>query len=561
MTPEQMLIMLPITLRKAAGRYFHHHVHNQVENYAAACAMMAEKFNGPAQQRRAKNALNTLRYGSFRRQGQGEAQALIILNQEIERLFPQVPQTYQVEDNRVDALKRAILGCPWASTAIERLDTEGLDYEMFYSTLTSALQRHIEEQTARGVTGQPSDATQNHPIPPVVHFLSRRRVRPDNGPPSGRPNNPTPTGVIRFPFNRRPFFKNDESRRCWNCQKVGHLARDCKDHRRPWDAKRVAAHLIRDTNRKADLPEDSVHGYKRVLHALCEETNDVCVMVCQLDDNDHDHSDDDAVAAILGTGEDEDPPADNSDGVALEAGAHDLPREHFTVEEPRDYVVFEEPDSHEAKTISADDLHVGDLPYDCRFVDIHRLNGPASEPINFETLHAAPAHNRNTERFEGACLDTGATRTIIGLSQAIALRRALAHRLEVRPSTVRVRFGSGASHSRGIITIPVQLGTRTIFVNADIVDNDVPLLIGLDTFDRHRLTPDVVDSVLIHKPSHTRYQCVRKLGHLYFVWHIHPHNGLALAASSAPVVLYSARELSKLHKHFSIRPRADSTTF
>ena len=44
MTPEQMLIMLPITLRKAAGRYFHHHVRNQVANYAAACAMMI--FNG-----------------------------------------------------------------------------------------------------------------------------------------------------------------------------------------------------------------------------------------------------------------------------------------------------------------------------------------------------------------------------------------------------------------------------------------------------------------------------------------------------------------------------------
>lgn len=155
-----------------------------------------------------------------------------------------------------------------------------------------------------------------------------------------------------------------------------------------------------------------------------------------------------------------------------------------------------------------------------------------------------------TALFDGACLDTGATRTITGLQQAVALRKALGLRLRALPSKLRVRFGSGPTASRGRISIPVIIGNSSVYVPADDVPNDVPFLVGLDTFDRLRLTPDVVDNVLIHKPSGRRFQCIRKRGHLYFVWPISPHPALSSHQPQASTSFYTTAELTRLHRHF-----------
>ena len=93
-----------------------------------------------------------------------------------------------------------------------------------------------------------------------------------------------------------------------------------------------------------------------------------------------------------------------------------------------------------------------------------------------------PALKLPTSRaFHGACVDTGASKTIIGLRKAIALRRTMGHRLALHRTKVRIRFGSGSHHALGETVIPMRIGAETILVPAAVVKPNVPFLLGLDT--------------------------------------------------------------------------------
>ena len=89
--------------------------------------MLSGKFNDTSKQRRPKAKLLGLRVRQLFTASTTVAKVLFNVNQDIKTLFPQVPASVQVEDNRIDALKRAFLALLWASSSIERLETNGLD--------------------------------------------------------------------------------------------------------------------------------------------------------------------------------------------------------------------------------------------------------------------------------------------------------------------------------------------------------------------------------------------------------------------------------------------------
>ena len=182
------------------------------------------------------------------------------------------------------------------------------------------------------------------------------------------------------------------------------------------------------------------------------------------------------------------------------------------------------------------------------YVDIDNDDGSAS--VNYETTTDAIPKTPTMTSFLGACLDTGASKTVIGRKQATALRDGMGHRLALHTSKLRVRFGSGPSSSLGRILILITFEGEAIMVGADVVENDVPLLLGMDTFDRYRLSPDVIDNVIVHKPTGRKFQCVRKRNHLFYEWPVCGNNELAEMAKDAPNVLFTEGELKKLHKHF-----------
>lgn len=70
-----------------------------------------------------------------------------------------------------------------------------------------------------------------------------------------------------------------------------------------------------------------------------------------------------------------------------------------------------------------------------------------------------------------------------------------------------------------------------------VVDADIPLLLGLDLLDKHKLVADNVDKVLVNKISGWSVPITRAHGHLFIRWDLRE-------------VMYTRTELERLHLHF-----------
>jgi hypothetical protein len=99
--------------------------------------------------------------------------------------------------------------------------------------------------------------------------------------------------------------------------------------------------------------------------------------------------------------------------------------------------------------------------------------------------------------FHGACIDTGAQRTVIGLPQARAYPRLVGRVFSTRPSASSFRFGDGPQLSLGMFSIRFPLpGNRFIYRDVDVVPVDIPLLLGLDLMDELSVLFDNTTNIL-----------------------------------------------------------------
>lgn len=74
-------------------------------------------------------------------------------------------------------------------------------------------------------------------------------------------------------------------------------------------------------------------------------------------------------------------------------------------------------------------------------------------------------------------------------------------------------------------------------IQADIVDADVPLLIGLDYLDREKLLADNISNQLICKKQGWKLPITRRNGHMFLEW-------------DTKTILFTKFELMRLHRHF-----------
>lgn len=144
-----------------------------------------------------------------------------------------------------------------------------------------------------------------------------------------------------------------------------------------------------------------------------------------------------------------------------------------------------------------------------------------------------------TVHFYGACIDTGAQRSVIGIKQAEAYCRMLG--IEMRKDADkrirRFRFGKDIQDSVGSLQIRVPIKDDFFMVfTANVVNIDVPLLLGLDVMSEHKLVADTVDLVLFSKSCGWQLPLTRQLGHVYLTWESQ--------------ILYSSSELTRIHRHF-----------
>lgn len=141
-------------------------------------------------------------------------------------------------------------------------------------------------------------------------------------------------------------------------------------------------------------------------------------------------------------------------------------------------------------------------------------------------------------QFSGACVETGATSSVVGLSQAQAYYKESGRPFQLIPSKRRFRFDNGSQKSLGTIELrlPTPIGS---FIRrpVDVVSADIPLLLGLDLMRDHGFIIDLPAMEIHQRTEGWSIELAFKVGHLFVEW-------------DWATVLYTRAELEKMNLHF-----------
>eukprot|EP00170_Pyropia_yezoensis_P002017 contig_8609_g2021 len=135
-------------------------------------------------------------------------------------------------------------------------------------------------------------------------------------------------------------------------------------------------------------------------------------------------------------------------------------------------------------------------------------------------------------------MDIGAEKTVIGKRQAEAYMASHNPGATLRNKTGMVyRFGGGRHTCIGTVAMRILItDCFMILIEVDVVDVNVPLLLGLDFLDEHKMNVNNTTKMLICVNKGIQVPLVRKMGHIFFEW--------------GTDILYTFPELQRIHKHF-----------
>jgi hypothetical protein len=137
--------------------------------------------------------------------------------------------------------------------------------------------------------------------------------------------------------------------------------------------------------------------------------------------------------------------------------------------------------------------------------------------------------------WNGACVDTGPQKTVIGLPQAKEYCRFIGTKFKLKENMNVYRFGVGKQESLGSLKVILPTPEPLINLEIDVVQADVPLLIGLDVLDENGMTADTMNNVLKCPGRGWKIPLVRNLGHVYLEW-------------KYGNIFFTNTELTKLHR-------------
>lgn len=160
------------------------------------------------------------------------------------------------------------------------------------------------------------------------------------------------------------------------------------------------------------------------------------------------------------------------------------------------------------------------------------------DPIDIfsvNTVFQATVHHE----FLGACIDSGAQRTVIGHKQAEAYTALTGIRKadKARGNMPKYKFGDTTHDGLGKMKVRIPIKEDYfVDIEASVVDVDVPLLIGLDVLGRLKVILDFNEFTMSSTTENWTIPLSRKMGHAYIEW--------------ADSILYTELELRRMHKHF-----------
>jgi len=154
-----------------------------------------------------------------------------------------------------------------------------------------------------------------------------------------------------------------------------------------------------------------------------------------------------------------------------------------------------------------------------------------------KTAARLPRRNVRRGEFEGACLDTGASRSVVGREQAESYARLSGERLVLAPPAMTTFLFGGEEHaSMGTLPMHVPLSQAYYLpLSIDVIPLNVPLLIGLYVLDRYGLYVNNVEDRLRSDGRDVDVPLVRKYGHIHLAWGAADHG--------------TTTELARVHRH------------
>lgn len=149
------------------------------------------------------------------------------------------------------------------------------------------------------------------------------------------------------------------------------------------------------------------------------------------------------------------------------------------------------------------------------------------------TIELSTPHD---EKFLRACIDSGAQMTIIGIDQAKAYCKEHGGIIIKGESKQTYRFGNKKYDNIGTINIRMPLmESHVTDIDADVVDVNVPFLLGLNNLTKLKILLDVGKDRISSANLNWEMPVIRKHGHLYIAW--------------PKCVMFTVRELKKVHRH------------
>ena len=164
----------------------------------------------------------------------------------------------------------------------------------------------------------------------------------------------------------------------------------------------------------------------------------------------------------------------------------------------------------------------------------------------------------------GFYMDIGAPKSCIGLRELKSIFSRFGRRIpQLKWSQNRFRFADTSYNSIGKVSLPLATPPSgpPIVVEMDVVNADIPALLGLNVLDREALMADTVANRL------TRRSLVQNNGSFLYLdkWHVpllRSESGHVYVEMDCPSsVMFRRSQLGKLHKQFFTPPQKSSSIY
>lgn len=230
---EQRYQYLHYVLAGDAKRFYLNTVQGHDTSFTEAVAMIEAEYNSAAKQMQVKNTLSNHKLSAMVTAGKDIKTALADTYKMIVRLSPLVPQAYRSDANKLDFLRSAVVGYPWANSSLRKLNAGNITFQQLYTDLQSSLQLHEEASEAAVANGiQVPTAAVNY-VPRALNadvLYAGRGVygRPNRNVGATQPRVQAPSQVQRVGPAPSLRFDPLTISGCFNCDNPGHTMRDCR---------------------------------------------------------------------------------------------------------------------------------------------------------------------------------------------------------------------------------------------------------------------------------------------------------------------------------------------